>query len=80
MSKKGIIAALVLLLMTFGFGPRLMASCESDCQEGYNSETLSCEEQFNDPDDADQLKDCMDSAKNEYDSCLVECQDQDSQE
>ena len=74
MRKKWIIVLLILVLMLFGFSFRAIADCKSDCQNGYESEVESCKEQYDDPDDADVLKVCIDDAKSEYESCIDECE------
>jgi hypothetical protein len=51
------------------------AGCKSDCQDDYQSEVESCRANYDDPDDADELKICMDNAKSEYDSCVNDCED-----
>ena len=51
------------------------AGCKSDCQNDYQSEVESCRTNYDDPDDADELKICMDNAKSEYDSCVNDCED-----
>jgi len=56
------------------YGGQARADCKADCQSEYQSEINSCKALFSDPDDADDLKTCMDDAKKEYDSCLEECE------
>jgi hypothetical protein len=72
--KKWIIVVLILVLILFGFSLRSIAGCKSDCQDEYESEVESCKEQYDDPDDADMLKMCIDNAKSEYESCIDECE------
>ena len=73
--KRFMSMAMVILLCGLLWGPRAWAGCRSDCQEDYNSEVNSCREQFNDPDDADDLKVCLDNALSEYNTCFNECED-----
>ena len=63
--------ASVLLL----YLPNAWADCKSDCQDEYESAVNSCKEQYYDPDDADELQMCLDSAKGDYDTCIDECRD-----
>ncbi len=63
------LAAVLLLYL-----PNAWADCKSDCQNEYESAVKSCKEQY-DPDDADELQMCLDSAKGDYDSCIDECED-----
>jgi hypothetical protein len=72
--KKWIIVVLILVLILFGFSLRSIAGCKSDCQDEYESEVESCKEQYDNPDDADMLKMCVDNAKSEYKSCIDECE------
>ncbi len=72
--KLLISTAMIILLCGVLWGPRAWADCKSDCQEDYNSEVNSCREQFDDPDDADELKMCLDNALNEYYTCANECE------
>ncbi len=55
--------------------PNAWGDCKSNCQSDYESTVKSCKEQFNDPDDADDLQMCLDEAKGDYDSCIGECED-----
>jgi|APFre7841882654_1041346.scaffolds.fasta_scaffold53755_3 hypothetical protein len=64
--------ALFILILTYGGQAR--ADCKADCQSEYQSQVNLCRAQYDDPDDADDLKTCMDDAKKEYDSCLEECE------
>ncbi len=74
MQKKWIIVALVFVLVTFGFSLRSIAGCKSDCKDEYESEVESCNEQYDDPGEANKLQTCIDDAKREYQSCLNECE------
>ncbi len=51
------------------------ADCKTDCQDEYQSGVNSCKTQYDDPEDADELQMCIDNAKSEYESCIVECED-----
>ncbi len=62
--------ALVLLLS----GSQAWAGCKSDCLDEYQSEMESCKVNYDDPDDADDLRMCIDNAKSEYESCIEECE------
>lgn len=48
----------------------IWASCKSDCRDAYQSEIESCHQQYDAPDDADDLQTCLQDAKDQYDSCL----------
>jgi hypothetical protein len=49
------------------------AGCTSDCRVEYDSEIDSCRLLYSEPDEADDLRMCIDNAKSEYDSCVYEC-------
>ncbi len=63
--------AVVILLCA----PHAWADCKSDCKNDYESEVESCKEQYDDPDDANELLMCNNDAKSEYESCINECED-----
>ena len=75
MAKKWIIVTFVFVLIIFGFSLRSIADCKSDCQDEYQSEVDSCKTLSDDPDEADTLETCMDDAKNQYESCIEQCED-----
>jgi uncharacterized membrane-anchored protein YhcB (DUF1043 family) len=75
MGKKWIIVLLIFVVIIFGFSIHSIADCKSDCQDDYESELDSCKTQYDDPEDADALKMCIDNAKSEYESCINECED-----
>jgi hypothetical protein len=51
------------------------AGCKGDCKDTYASEIEDCHLLHDDPDDADDLKQCIEDAKDAYDSCIEECDD-----
>jgi hypothetical protein len=73
MAKRWIFCIVVLVLITSGFNIRAIAGCKSDCQDQYESEIQSCNEQYDEPDDDEMLRTCVEDAKNEYQSCVDEC-------
>jgi hypothetical protein len=74
MRKKWLIVVLVFVLIIFAFSLRSIAGCKSDCRDEYDSEAESCKEMYDDPDDADMLRVCMDDATRQYQSCIDECE------
>jgi hypothetical protein len=44
----------------------------SDCKDEYDSAVESCRLLYDEPDDADDLQDCIQSAKDEYQPCVEE--------
>ncbi len=73
MAKRCIIIISVFVLIISGFSLYAIAGCKSECQDQYESEIQSCNEQYDDPDDDEMLRTCVDDAKNEYQSCVDEC-------
>lgn len=69
--------ALIRVAATVGFTFTLLmpalAGCITNCRDEYDSEVDSCRSQYDDPDDADDLRQCIDNAKDEYDDCVHEC-------
>ena len=49
------------------------AGCKSDCRDEYESEVDSCKLLYDDQDDAFDLQLCIQNAKDEYQSCIEEC-------
>jgi hypothetical protein len=47
--------------------------CISNCKDDYDSEVESCKLMHEDPDEADDLQLCIESARDEYQSCTEEC-------
>ncbi len=75
MIKKGAVFICVFILLIFGVSLDSMAGCKSECREDYESQVDSCREMYDDPDDADALKSCMDDANDQFESCMNECED-----
>ena len=70
MSTKRFILPLVLLSASSAM---IWAGCISDCKDDDDSEVQSCKERYDDPDDAEHLQQCIQNAKDEYQSCIDEC-------
>ncbi len=51
----------------------IWAGCKSDCRDDYESEVESCRLIYDTPDDADELQMCIQNAKDQYESCIEEC-------
>ena len=66
---SGLSVALVGLLLSVP----AVAGCISDCTEEYQSAIEECHVLYDDPDDADELKNCNDEAKDAYDECEEHC-------
>lgn len=67
--------AILIMALLLAFVPaQVWAGCKSDCRDQYESEVDSCRLLHDDPEDSDMLRICIDSAKDEYDSCIDECE------
>jgi hypothetical protein len=64
---------LLLILLSLLFPGSSYGGCKSDCRDNYDSAREDCITVYDDPDDADDLRSCIDDAKSEYDDCLEEC-------
>jgi len=64
--------SLILLIASSLLGG---AGCVSDCKDDYESAVAHCKLMYDDPDDADELEQCIQSAKNDYAFCIDECKD-----
>jgi hypothetical protein len=66
--KKSVLIMAILFAFYGSFGSALFASagCKSDCKDQYQSEVESCNSNYDDPEDADDLKMCIDDAKDEH--------------
>ena len=51
----------------------IWAGCISDCKDEYDSEVQSCKMLYDDPEDVDDLRLCIQAAKDDYQSCIEEC-------
>ena len=74
MKKLSLIAIILALYAAFGSTSVASAGCKSDCKDQYQSEVDSCHLMYDDPEEADDLRMCLDNAKDEYDSCIEECE------
>jgi len=74
--RKDAMITKTLLVLLVGFGTSavaIRAGCKSDCRDEYESEVESCKLLHDDPDDADDLQLCIQIAKDDYESCIEEC-------
>ena len=69
--KELMVLAIVIFISASSAG----AGCKSDCLTDYQAEIESCRTNYNDPEDADELRICMNDAKKEYEDCIRECED-----
>lgn len=71
MKKILLIFALILALASPAW-----ADCKSECKAQYGSDVESCNALNDDPEDANILKLCIESAEDDYDSCTADCEDE----
>ncbi len=70
MTIKRLLLPAALLAMSSAM---IWAGCKSDCRDEYDSEVESCHQRYDDPDDADELRQCIQNAKDDYEACIEEC-------
>ena len=51
----------------------IWAGCKSDCRDEYDSAVESCKQIYDDPDNVDELRQCIQTATDEYESCIEDC-------
>lgn len=61
------------LFLTF-VPAQVWADCKSDCRAEYKSKVDSCESLYNNPEDSNTLRRCLDTGKDQYDSCINKCE------
>lgn len=66
--------ALLVLTMVVWVTDSSFAGCKSDCRDKYKSEVDDCKLLNDDPEDADSLQSCVETAKDDYDRCIEECE------
>jgi hypothetical protein len=64
---------LLISLTSVSLAAIVWAGCKSDCQDEYQSDVETCHLLNDDPDDSDDLALCIQSAKDDYESCVEEC-------
>ena len=74
MKTKILQSTLPLILLTASAG-LIWAGCISDCKDDYDSAVEHCKLIYDDPDDAEDLEQCIQSARFDYESCIEDCKD-----
>ncbi|MGD0947054.1 MAG: hypothetical protein ABSA52_06460 [Candidatus Binatia bacterium] len=68
------IVILGLALAASGVMPGVArAGCKTDCEDDYDSAKSDCVLLHDDPDEADDLRACIDDARSDYEDCEDEC-------
>lgn len=69
------------LPVTFTCTAILVAACISNCRDDYESAVDTCKTSYgDDPDDADDFQTCVQDAKDEYNSCDEQCEEDEEDE
>jgi hypothetical protein len=71
-----VVFVFVALILTPAGLNKAVAACGEACDTAYQSDVASCHTQFSDPDDADDLANCIQEARDDYRSCVEDCADQ----
>jgi hypothetical protein len=69
-------ALLVFAMVVLFWASNAGADCKTDCEQDYKTATEECQTTYNVTNDADQLQNCLDQAKADYEPCLEECKDE----
>jgi hypothetical protein len=73
-ARLWILAFLVALIGTLWISGVASAGCKSDCADAYESAKDDCNLLHDGPEDADDLRMCIDNASSEYEDCIDECE------
>ncbi len=77
MRKLIIVIVFVTLVIALAGLRKVLASCGASCDSTYQSDIASCHVMYgDDPDDADDLAICIQTARDDYRNCVEECADQ----
>jgi hypothetical protein len=77
MRKLLILIVFVIFIVTLVGLRRVLAACGANCDSTYQSDIASCHLMYgDDPDTADDLAMCIQTARDDYRSCVEECADQ----
>jgi outer membrane murein-binding lipoprotein Lpp len=64
---------ILVVLLAIASAMIVWAGCKTDCNDEYDSAVESCNSSYDDPEDSDDLTQCIQSAKDESQSCIEEC-------
>ena len=74
---KNVAVIIIVTFLTFhailGMVLSARTACKSDCRDQYESQVEACNSTYDDPQDSEDLRTCIDNSKNDYDSCIEEC-------
>jgi hypothetical protein len=72
--RSDFVAAFLLATLTMASPEAAVAGCGEECDAQYSSEIDDCRTQYgDDPDDADDLVNCIQEARDNYRGCLDDC-------
>jgi len=63
-----------MAILIFSYASNCRSDCKA-CEDEYRSAIEECQLLYDSPDDADQLKICIDEAQSDYESCIDDCED-----
>ncbi len=70
MTRRTLLAAVSILAI---LAPVVHAGCKSDCADEYRAAKDDCLALHDDPDEADELRLCLDNAYSDYEDCMNQC-------
>jgi hypothetical protein len=70
MRIKRLVLSVIMLTMSAAM---IWAGCKSECRDEYDAAIESCKSDYDDPDDVDELRQCIQNETDEYESCIEEC-------
>ena len=74
---KNVAVIIIVTFLTFhailGMVLSARTACKSDCRDQYESQVEACNSTYDDPQDSEDLRTCIDNSKNDYDSCIEGC-------
>jgi len=70
MRIKRLVLSVILLTISSAM---IWAGCKTDCRDECDSAIESCKSLYDDPQDVDELRQCIQDVTDEYESCIQEC-------
>ena len=75
--RKLVIGGILIVALLAGGSNRAGSACGADCDDQYQSDVDDCHTQFgDDPADAEDLAQCIQNARDDYQSCTQDCGNQ----
>jgi hypothetical protein len=67
--------SVLLTILLAASSALVWAGCVSDCKDDFDASVANCKLMYDEPDDADDLELCIQSARADYEACIEECKD-----